>query len=101
MQPRDEQLQPALLRRADSWKVFERDPPWQPHESLVSCDRQVHLGSAERIMKIYTKNGDSGQSDLYTGERRSKTDDVFQALGDIDEVVPRCMPRYGVVRESA
>lgn len=37
-------------------------------------------------MKIYTKTGDKGKTSLYDGSRHSKFDEVFDVLGDIDEL---------------
>jgi cob(I)alamin adenosyltransferase len=38
-------------------------------------------------MKIYTKTGDKGETGLADGKRYSKSDDVFQVMGEIDELI--------------
>lgn len=55
----------------------------------------LHASAAP--MKIYTKTGDSGSSSLYSGERRAKSDAVFAALGDVDEL----NSAVGLAREYA
>lgn len=36
--------------------------------------------------KLYTKQGDKGQTSLYDGSRRKKSDYIFDVLGDLDEL---------------
>ena len=63
----------------------------------INTNSEICLKKKSSYPRIYTKTGDKGTSALFTGERRQKSDIVFNALGTTDEL----SSHLGLAREFA